>query len=143
MMSTRALIVALLAALAAAGWYFRDSAPVSGLVRDAGKMAGAIPLEKPVRVDKSGAEKSAAGKAAGVLRKCVAGEKVTYTDEKCPPGSRESPISGGNVTVLPAQRGTPAGEDTAGKAAGAASEPARVKDELNMREKRMEQTVNR
>ena len=55
----------------------------------------------------------------------------------------ESAISGGNVTVLPAQRGAPPETDKAGKAAGAPPEAARMKEELNMREKRMEQTVNR
>ena len=53
------------------------------------------------------------------------------------------PISGGNVTVLPAQRGTPAADDKAGKAAAASGEATRTKEDLNMREKRMEQTVNR
>ena len=57
-------------------------------------------LGKSLSADKRGA----AAKGAGNLRKCVAGEKITYTDEACPPGSREQPISSGNVTVMPATR---------------------------------------
>ena len=147
-MSMKALIFLLVAALAAAGWYFRDTAMVGGIVRDVEKMLDSVRPASGVRADKNGkaieaGKTDSSKKAAGGLRKCVAGEKITYTDEACPPGSRESAISGGNVTVLPAQRGAPAETDKAGKAAAAPPEAARVKEELSMREKRMEQTVNR
>jgi len=40
-------------------------------------------------------------KPAGGLRKCVKGQQVTYTNDKCPPGHQEQAVAGA-VTVLPA-----------------------------------------
>jgi hypothetical protein len=68
------------AALAVAGWVFRDAI---GL----GAMAPA--------------------RQAGTVRKCVAGAQVLYSDSACPAGSREVAASGGTVTVLPAARTMP------------------------------------
>lgn len=38
----------------------------------------------------------------GVLRKCVRGDTVTYSNLDCPIGTRERPIKADTVTVLPA-----------------------------------------
>jgi len=69
---------------------------------------------------KADAEKKSAGKGADAkgphsLRKCVSEGRTVYTDEKCPAGTREAPISEGNVTVMPSQRagGKPKGEEKA------------------------------
>lgn len=37
------------------------------------------------------------------MRKCVAGAAVVYTDGDCPAGSQPQLLSGGTVSVLPAQ----------------------------------------
>ena len=110
MMSVKTIIVVLVVvALAGAGWYFRDSAELGAMLGGIKKEIDSIHVDNGERVGKDGKslspdKKGAAAKAAGNLRKCMAGEKVTYTDEACPPGSREQPISSGNVTVMPATR---------------------------------------
>ncbi len=48
--------------------------------------------------------KAAALSPPGVLRKCVRGDRVSYSNLTCPPGFRERPVSQEGVTVLPAQR---------------------------------------
>ncbi len=40
----------------------------------------------------------------GVLRKCVRGDQVTYSNLTCPPGFRERTVSQAGVTVVPAVR---------------------------------------
>jgi hypothetical protein len=116
MMFTKTIVVVLIvAALAGAGWYFRDSPELGAMLGGIKKEMDAIHIDNGERVGKDGKslsadKKVAAAKAAGNLRKCVAGEKITYTDEACPPGSREQPISSGNVTVVPATRTAPAAD---------------------------------
>lgn len=39
---------------------------------------------------------------AARARKCVAGAEVVYTNDTCPPGTREQALQGGTVSVLPA-----------------------------------------
>ena len=49
------------------------------------------------------ATQGAAGAASALIaqpRKCVKGDQVTYTDQPCPPGSRELVVDGA-VTSLP------------------------------------------
>ncbi len=47
---------------------------------------------------------AAGGEAHGSrMRKCVAGAAVVYTDGDCPAGSQPQVLSGGTVSVLPAQ----------------------------------------
>jgi hypothetical protein len=147
-MSAKTICVVLaIAAVAGAGWYYRDSPELSGILGGIRKDLDVIHIDNGVRVGKDGKalsadKKDSGSKAAGGLRKCVSGAQITYTDEVCPAGSREMPISSGNVTVVPATRGAPAAD--ADKSAKAASgEPARNKEDLNMRDKRVEQVINR
>jgi hypothetical protein len=144
-MSAKAIsVVLVMAALATAGWHFRDSPEMRGMLGGIKKDLDAIHVDNGIRVGKDGKalpadRKDAASKGAGGLRKCLSGTQTTYTDEACPPGSREMPISSGNVTVVPATRGARA-TDTDKAAPG---ESARSKVDMNLRDKRVEQVINR
>lgn len=82
-------------------------------------------------------------KAASGLHKCRKGGQVIYTDGECPAGSKEQTV-GGTVTVV-------AGQKTAQPVnAGSADKPhANVRDILldprdaDLRDKRMDQIINR
>jgi hypothetical protein len=50
----------------------------------------------------SSPSRTAALSPPGVMRKCVRGDRVTYSNLTCPPGFREKPVSRDGVTVLPA-----------------------------------------
>lgn len=39
----------------------------------------------------------------GLLRKCVRGDRVTYSNLDCPPGFKESTVSSEGVTVVPSK----------------------------------------
>ena len=112
------LIVAVIA-LIAAGWFFRDSKPLVSAATSAQAFVKDVLPDNSYTVAKTNAEKSAGkgdpAKAPHSLRKCVSEARTVYTDEKCPPGTREAPISEGNVTVMPSQRagGKPKGEEKA------------------------------
>jgi hypothetical protein len=41
---------------------------------------------------------------AGQLKKCVIKDKVTYTDQECPMGTKVAPINSGTVVVLESQK---------------------------------------
>jgi hypothetical protein len=104
LVSTKTLIALLAFLTLCAGWWYRDSAPmrsVQAAVKDA------LPDNSYTTTKKNGdkaAVKSEKPKEAHSLRKCVSDNGTIYTDEKCPGGSREAPISEGNVTVVPGQR---------------------------------------
>ena len=113
------LIVAVIA-LIAAGWFFRDSKPLVSAATSAQAFVKDVLPDDGKAAAKADAEKKSAGKAdrpkgANPLRKCVAEGRIVYTDEKCPSGTREAPISEGNVTVMPSQRagGKPKGDEKA------------------------------
>lgn len=77
----------------------------NGSVRDAPMPAASEP------------PKTAALSPPGVLRKCVRGDRVTYSNLTCPAGFRERPVSQDGVTVLPSQG------PAAGPVAGAQAAP--------------------
>jgi hypothetical protein len=112
-------VIVAVAALAGAGWYFRDSATLRGAASSAQTFVKDALPDNSYTVAKTDAEKSAGkgdpAKAPHALRKCVSEARTVYTDEKCPAGTREAPISEGNVTVMPSQRagGKPKGEEKA------------------------------
>ena len=100
--------IAAVIALAAAGWFFRDSEMLRGAASSTQAFVKDVLPDNSYTVAKGKAEKSAGGgdsaKAPHSLRKCVSDGRIVYTDEKCPAGTREAPISEGNVTVMPGQR---------------------------------------
>ncbi len=69
--------------LAAAGWYYRGSAPLAGAAR------AVLPADtsQPPPLQ-----------AAGV-HKCVGGRGTSYTDGPCPAGTREAAATHGTMTV--------------------------------------------
>jgi hypothetical protein len=101
-------VIAAAIALAASGWFFRDSAMLRGAASSTQAFVKDLLPDNSYTVGKAKAEKSAGkgdpAKAPHSLRKCVSEARTVYTDEKCPPGTREAPISEGNVTVLSGQR---------------------------------------
>jgi hypothetical protein len=105
---TIAIIAGVLVVVSAAGWFFRDAPAVRETAETVSAFAQNIVPDNSYTVAKAENDKAAgridkAG-AAGPLRKCVSDGRTIYTDEKCPSGSREAPISEGNVTVMPSTR---------------------------------------
>ena len=114
------IVIVAVAALAGAGWFFRDSKTLVSAATSAQQFVKDALPDDGKATAKADAEKKSAGKEAGAkgphsLRKCVSEGRTVYTDEKCPAGTREAPISEGNVTVMPSQRagGKPKGEEKA------------------------------
>ena len=102
------IVIVAVAALASAGWLFRDSETLRGAASSAQTFVKDALPDNSYTVAKTNAEKSAGkgdpAKAPHALRKCVSESRTVYTDEKCPAGTRDAPISEGNVTVMPGQR---------------------------------------
>jgi hypothetical protein len=69
----------------------------------------------------------------GVLRKCLHGQQVSYTNSFCPPGTREAPLSKGTVNVV-------AGGVEAKPPAGGGGQPGPL--EPTAQEKLIERVVN-
>jgi hypothetical protein len=113
---TISAIAAGLAVLAAI-WFFRDEPAVRESADSVTVFAKSILPDNSYTVAKAEKEKAAGkiDKAGGAnpLRKCVADSRTVYTDEKCPAGTREAPISEGNITVMPSTRpaGKPKGDE--------------------------------
>lgn len=103
------VVIVAVIAVAAAGWFFRDAEPVREVVESAAGFGKSILPDNSYTVVRAENDKAAGkvDKAKGgphALRKCVSDTRTIYTDEKCPAGSREAPISEGNVMVVPSQR---------------------------------------
>ena len=113
------IVIVAVAVLAGAGWFFRDSPTLRDAASSTQAFVKDVLPDNSYTVAKAKAEKSARkddpAKAPHSLRKCVSESRTVYTDEKCPPGTREAPISEGNVTVMPGQptREKPKGDEKA------------------------------
>jgi hypothetical protein len=113
------IVIIAVIALVGAGWFFRDSDVVRGAAGTAQTFVKEVLPDNSYTAGKTNAEKSAGkadrAKESHALRKCVSEARTVYTDEKCPPGTREAPISEGSVTVMPSQRtgGKPKAEEKA------------------------------
>ncbi len=82
-----------------------------------------------------------AANVAGGARKCLVKGGVLYTNGECPTGSREQPVSGGTLSVMPA-----------GPSAASVPSPHRpphvrellVKpDEVSLKDRRMEEVIGK
>ena len=101
-------IISVVVVLAGAGWFFRGAPAVREGADNVTVFAKSILPDNSYTVARAENEKAGGkiDKAGGVnpLRKCVSEGRTVYTDEKCPAGTREAPISEGNITVVPATR---------------------------------------
>ena len=102
-----ALVTGLVIWIVALGWRHRNAEwlrhmhrptePVNqiqfdnGSVRDARPTSDARVLQAPDQQDNI---------PLGVMRKCMRGNQITYTDAPCPTGAHVSGVKGGNVTVV-------------------------------------------
>ena len=87
-MSLRIVVAGVVAlGLAAAGWFYRASAPMAGVARTLG-----VPAESTTPLT------AQTLKAAGV-HKCVGAEGTSYVDGPCPRGTREAAANGGTMTI--------------------------------------------
>jgi hypothetical protein len=59
------------------------------------------PGKKAAQGGAAGAQGAASAPVVAQPRKCLLDGRTLYTDEKCPPGSREQALDGGAVTSLP------------------------------------------
>jgi len=107
------LALALVAAVAAAWWTADQWLPQAGPWAEQlwRKTTRPGPETLPQRAGGPARERAAAPPAQGAAsvsvpappRKCMRDGRVTYTDQPCPPGSREQAVEGGAVMSLPAQ----------------------------------------
>ncbi|NRF68272.1 hypothetical protein HLB44_14865 [Aquincola sp. S2] len=105
------------ALLVLAGWMFRETPLLRDLLRPVQSSGVGQWVDKQVS-DVQAAGRDAVGSRASPqrgssLRKCVSGAEVIYTNADCPAGSQRHEVSGGSVTVLPAQPARPAVSDAA------------------------------
>ena len=70
----------------------------------------------------------------GVMRKCVRGDQISYSNLTCPAGFRERPIKAEPVTVVPAVRvpATPAAAAPPGQSPGP-NNPRSLRDALDLK----------
>jgi hypothetical protein len=113
-MPFRAIALTVLALFVAAiGWRYRNADWVRGVLGPPAAAVKAKPIvfdNGTVRTPPSPASGPAA--AAISMRKCLRGQTVSYTDQPCPPGSRETTVNRGSVTVVEGQ--APAAKPPAG-----------------------------
>jgi hypothetical protein len=106
-MSIRTLAFTALALFVAAiGWRYRNADGVRSVLGPT-----AATKAKPVVFDNGTVRAPpprASGPAAAAIgmRKCLRGTAISYTDQPCPPGSREAPVNRGAVTVVEGQAPT-------------------------------------
>ena len=122
-----AMAAALVVALAAAGWFLRDSPILATAMRAVG-LSPASP---------------ATLQAAGV-HKCIGARGTSYIDGPCPAGSREVAASGGTVTVMSFPKPVPAPASMAsGILGGPIVKPMDPDERDRLREKAVDDAMNR
>ncbi|MCO5104999.1 MAG: DUF4124 domain-containing protein [Burkholderiaceae bacterium] len=98
-----ALAVVLVLAAAAAWWTAERWAPHAGPWARQTWLAITRPSPPPGHpraAAEAASPKAAASAPAPLPRKCVQGERTVYTDQPCPPGSKEQPMDPA-LSVLP------------------------------------------
>ncbi|MBQ0945517.1 hypothetical protein KAK07_19415 [Ideonella sp. 4Y16] len=112
----------------AAAWHFGALAPLMPALRGAAASLTGTPTADPAR--------PAAATGPGGLRKCVAGERVLYTDTACPPGYATATVQGHVNVVAPVAPVAPASVPAARPAPGTATEGT-------LRDQMIDRVVNR
>jgi len=77
------------------------------------------------------------------MRKCVAGSAVVYTDGDCPAGSQAQGMSGGTVSVLPAQPVTTPGNSDASARSPHARDLLVKPEEASIKDQRMDAVIGK
>ena len=114
--------------LAAAGWYYRGSAPLAGAAR------AVLPAD---------ASQPPSLQAAGV-RKCVGNGATSYSDGPCPAGTREAAATRGTMTVTSFPKPAPAPSALAsGVLGGPIVKPMDPDERDRLRDKAIEDAANR
>ncbi|MFO1337275.1 MAG: hypothetical protein U1F53_03425 [Burkholderiaceae bacterium] len=85
-------------------FFSRPPAPAKPIVFDNGTVRDTAPPPAP----DASAPVAAAPLPRGTMRKCLRGGEVTYTDQECPPGFKEKPVSGSKFSVVKGQPGAAA-----------------------------------
>ena len=114
------------AALAAAGWYYRGSAPLAGAARAVLPADGSQPPSL---------------RAAGV-HKCVGTGSTSYIDGPCPAGTREVAATHGTMTVTSFPRTAPSALASP-VAGGPIVKPMDPDERDRLRDKAIEDAANR
>ena len=101
------LIATIVAILFATAWRFKDSEAIRGLVYTGQERVKKIEFDNgTVRsyfpASALGSTGISKGQAISGVRKCKRGEQIIYTDDVCPPGSKDQAIVNGIINVLPA-----------------------------------------
>ncbi len=145
-MTLRVLSWVMLAAIVAAvGWRYRDADWVRGWARsgpaepvrihfDNGTVREYLPASTPDAAPLAG--------PAGV-RKCRRGSEISYVSGTCPAGSKEQPIAGGTVSVVPgAGAPKPPPAVAAGPRRSTLYDALDPSGEPNLRERAMERAID-
>ena len=132
-MNLRIVIAAVVAlGLAAAGWFYRGSAPVAGAARALGLPA-----------DSSTPPTASTLQAAGV-HKCVGAEGTSYVDGPCPRGTREAAANGGTMTITAFPKPAPSPAALAsGVLGGPLVKPMDPEERDRLRDKAIDDAANR
>ena len=108
----------------------------NGSVRDTAPAAATA--STPTRVKDQGSQNN----APGVIKKCLRGKEITYTDQVCPADAKVAPVTGGNVTVVGAPKAKVERSNTAEPGPKALRDALDLSSNENIREKMMERAVN-
>jgi len=128
--------VVILLALGAALWFYRDTEPLRHWLPAELRSMPALPSGGSAAATPAGANPDG-------LRKCRQGTRLIYTNGECPRGSVEQAISGGAVTVVPAQKPDSALDgNLPAKAAPNLRDLLGKPQEGDLRDKRIEKAVN-
>lgn len=100
-------IGAVLLVVLAVGWRYRNAEVVQRIVNPPSHKPLAIEFDNGTVRQTGAASQPGTGRptqvlAPGAVRKCRRGTEITYTNQTCPPGHVEQPMSQGTVNVLPA-----------------------------------------
>jgi len=103
MMSRPVLVIGL--AVLVAGWLLRDTEPLRSFLYPGRAVPATLRSEVEAVAAPLTLGPPPSPRLSSQPRKCLRGSEVIYTnDASCPSGSREQPMSGGTLTVVP---GTP------------------------------------
>ena len=108
----------------------------NGSVRD--NLPAGSTAVSPNRTKDHGAQNN----APGVVKKCLRGKEITYTDQVCPSDANVAPVTGGNVTVVGTPKAKVERSNTFEPGPKALRDALDLSGNENLREKMMERIAN-